>query len=62
MKIKRILSWVCALLPFAWAETGAAEVSVQDVSAVLSLKVPGNAAREYPLEFRKLQEGVYAYR
>ncbi len=60
MKIKRILSWVCALLPFAWAETGAAEVSVQDVSAVLSLKVPGNAAREYPLEFRKLQEGVYA--
>lgn len=40
----------------------AADYAVEDVSASISLKVPGNDARRYPLTMQEMREGVYSCR
>ncbi len=41
---------------------GAVNVASEDISASISLKVPGNDARQYQLALQKMQEGVYGCR
>ena len=41
---------------------GAANVAPEDISASISLKVPGNDAKRYPLALQKMQNGVYSCR
>lgn len=41
---------------------GAANVAPEDISASISLKVPGNDAKQYPLALQKMQDGMYSCR
>lgn len=57
MKVNRLILSVWLLCGcVGMAKAAAGEVAV-DVSATISLKVPGNAARDYPLTFREWQAG-----
>ena len=57
MKVNRLILSVWLLCGcVGMAKAAAGEVTV-DVSATISLKVPGNAARDYPLTFREWQAG-----
>lgn len=57
MKVNRLILSVWLLCGcVGMAKVAAGEVAV-DVSATISLKVPGNAARDYPLTFREWQAG-----
>ena len=61
MKVNRLFLSVCLLGGLMCATAKAANgVEGGGVSATLSLKVPGNDARQYPLTFRQWQEGSYA--
>lgn len=60
MNLKKLFWGIAALLPFAATGASAAETSAENVSAVLSLKVPGNGAKDYPLEYQHLKDGMYA--
>ncbi|EKU90887.1 hypothetical protein [Bacteroides oleiciplenus] len=57
MRLKRLFLGVMLLAGIANA--GAMEHSLGDVSASISLKVPGNDAKHYSLSLRKVQDGVY---
>ena len=57
MKVNRLILsvWLlCGCVGMAKAATGE---GMEDVSATISLKVPGNEARDYPLTFRQWQAG-----
>jgi hypothetical protein len=41
---------------------GAANAAPEDISASISLKVPGNDAKQYPLALQKMQDGMYSCR
>lgn len=41
---------------------GAANAAPEDISASISLKVPGNDAKQYPLALQKMQNGMYSCR
>jgi len=41
---------------------GAANAAPEDISASISLKVPGNDAKQYPLVLQKMQDGMYSCR
>ena len=57
MRLKRLFLGVMLLAGIANA--GAMEHSLGDVSASISLKVPGNDAKHYSLSLRKVQDGTY---
>ncbi len=44
------------------ASMEAMNIAPGDVSASVSLKVPGNAAKQYPLALQRQQGGVYSCR
>lgn len=41
---------------------GATNAAPEDISASISLKVPGNDAKQYPLALQKMQDGMYSCR
>ena len=41
---------------------GATNAAPEDISASISLKVPGNDAKQYPLVLQKMQDGMYSCR
>jgi len=41
---------------------GATNAAPEDISASISLKVPGNDAKQYPLALQKMQDGMYRCR
>ena len=59
MKVKLLLSSLAISLA-SLSPAGAVNVGGGDASASVSLKVPGNASREYALTFRELRPGLYA--
>ena len=60
MRLKRLFLGVMLVAGIMGA--GAANVAPEDISASISLKVPGNDAKQYPLALQKVQEGVYSCR
>lgn len=60
MRLKRLFLGVMLLAGITGA--GAANVAPEDISASISLKVPGNDAKQYPLALQKLQDGMYSCR
>ena len=60
MRLKRLFLGVMLLVGITGA--GAANAAPEDISASISLKVPGNDAKQYPLALQKVQEGVYSCR
>lgn len=60
MKLKRLFLGVMLLAGITGA--GAANVAPEDISASISLKVPGNDAKQYPLALQKMQDGMYSCR
>lgn len=60
MRLKRLFLGVMLLAGITGA--GAANVAPEDISASISLKVPGNDAKQYPLALQKMQDGMYSYR
>ena len=60
MRLKRLFLGVMLLAGITGA--GAANVAPEDISASISLKVPGNDAKQYPLALQKLQDGKYSCR
>lgn len=60
MRLKRLFLGVMLVAGITGA--GAANVAPEDISASISLKVPGNDAKQYPLALQKMQEGVYSCR
>ena len=60
MRLKRLFLGVMLLAGITGA--GAANVAPEDISASISLKVPGNDAKQYPLALQKMQDGVYSCR
>ena len=60
MRLKRLFLGVMLLAGITCA--GAANVAPEDISASISLKVPGNDAKQYPLALQKMQDGMYSCR
>ena len=60
MRLKRLFLGVMLLAGITGA--GAANVAPEDISASISLKVPGNDAKQYPLALQKMQDGMYRCR
>ena len=60
MRLKRLFLGVMLLAGITGA--GAANVAQEDISASISLKVPGNDAKQYPLALQKMQDGMYSCR
>lgn len=58
MKVKRLFLGVMLLAGIT--SVGAANYAPEDVSVSISLKVPGNDAKQYPLALQKVQDGVYS--
>lgn len=60
MRLKRLFLGVMLFTGIMGA--GAANVAPEDISASISLKVPGNDAKQYPLALQKMQDGMYSCR
>ena len=60
MRLKRLFLGVMLLVGITGA--GATNAAPEDISASISLKVPGNDAKPYPLALQKMQEGMYSCR
>lgn len=60
MRLKRLFFGVMLLVGITGA--GATNAAPEDISASISLKVPGNDAKQYPLALQKMQDGMYSYR
>lgn len=60
MRLKRLFLGVMLLVGITGA--GAANAAPKDISASISLKVPGNDAKQYPLALQKMQDGMYSCR
>ena len=60
MRLKRLFLGVMLLAGITGA--GAANVAPEDIYASISLKVPGNDAKQYPLALQKMQDGMYSCR
>lgn len=60
MRLKRLFFGVMLLVGITGA--GAANAAPEDISASISLKVPGNDAKQYPLALQKMQDGMYSCR
>ena len=60
MRLKRLFLGVMLLVGITGA--GAANAAPEDTSASISLKVPGNDAKQYPLALQKMQDGMYSCR
>lgn len=60
MRPKRLFLGVMLLVGITGA--GAANAAPEDISASISLKVPGNDAKQYPLALQKMQDGMYSCR
>lgn len=60
MRLKRLFLGVMLLVGITGA--GAANAAPEDISASISLKVPGNDAKQYPLVLQKMQDGMYSCR
>lgn len=60
MRLKRLFLGVMLLVGITGA--GAANAALEDISASISLKVPGNDAKQYPLALQKMQDGMYSCR
>ncbi len=60
MRLKRLVAGIAFLMGVASME--AMNIAPGDVSASVSLKVPGNAAKQYPLALQRQQGGVYSCR
>ena len=60
MRLKRLFLGVMLLASITGA--GAANAAPEDNSASISLKVPGNDAKQYPLALQKMQDGMYSCR
>ena len=57
MRMKRL--FLGAMLLLGVANLGAMSPAGEDVSASISLKIPGNDAKHYPLTLQKQQNGIY---
>lgn len=60
MRLKRLFLGI--MLFTGITGTGAANAAPEDISASISLKVPGNDAKQYPLALQKMQDGMYSCR
>ena len=60
MRLKRLFLGVMLLVGITGA--GAANAAPEDISASISLKVPRNDAKQYPLALQKMQDGMYSCR
>ena len=60
MRLKRLFFGVMLLVGITGA--GATNAAPEDISASISLKVPGNDAKQYPLALQKMQDGMYSCR
>ena len=60
MRLKRLFLGVMLLVGITGA--GAPNAAPEDLSASISLKVPGNDAKQYPLALQKMQDGMYSCR
>lgn len=60
MRLKRLFLGVMLLVGITGA--GATNAAPEDISASISLKVPGNDAKQYPLALEKMQDGMYSCR
>lgn len=60
MRLKRLFLGVMLLVGITSA--GATNAAPEDISASISLKVPGNDAKQYPLALQKMQDGMYSCR
>ena len=60
MRLKRLFLGVMLLVGITG--DGAANAAPEDISASISLKVPGNDAKQYPLALQKMQDGMYSCR
>lgn len=60
MRLKRLFLGVMLLVGITGA--GATNAAPEDISASISLKVPGNVAKQYPLALQKMQDGMYSCR
>ena len=60
MRLKRLFFGVMLLVGIMGA--GATNAAPEDISASISLKVPGNDAKQYPLALQKMQDGMYSCR
>lgn len=60
MRLKRLFLGVMLLVGITGA--GATNAAPEDISASISLKVPGNDAKQYPLALQKIQDGMYSCR
>ena len=60
MRLKRLFLGVMLLVGITGA--GAANAAPEDISASISLKVPGNDAKQYPLALQKMHDGMYSCR
>ena len=60
MRLKRLFLGVMLLVGITGA--GATNAAPEDISASISLKVPGNDAKQYPLALQKMQDGMYICR
>lgn len=60
MRLKELFCTIILLAGIA--NVGVASVALENVSAVISLKIPGNDAKRYPLAFQAMQHGVYSCR
>ena len=60
MRPKRLFLGVMLLVGITGA--GATNAAPEDISASISLKVPGNDAKQYPLALQKMQDGMYSCR
>lgn len=58
MRLKRLFLGVMLLAGITGA--GAANVAPENISASISLKVPGNGAKSYSLALQKMQDGMYS--
>ena len=60
MRLKRLFLGIMLFTDITGA--GAANAAPEDISASISLKVPGNDAKQYPLALQKMQDGMYSCR
>ncbi len=60
MRLKRLFFGIMLFTGITGA--GAANAAPEDISASISLKVPGNDAKQYPLALQKMQDGMYSCR
>lgn len=60
MRLKRLFLGIMLFTGITGA--GAANAAPEGISASISLKVPGNDAKQYPLALQKMQDGMYSCR